>query len=546
MPASDRLFELIQSMTASERKYFKILTGYQEGEKKYLKLFLAIEEQPEYDEEALRSVLIGERMLNQLHVTKNYLYHQILESLRSRRTFVSPLSEIAHMVEEIEVLWERGLPSHCTSILEKAKRMAIEHESFSQLLSILNWERTLALKLFYKESVEADLRRIGHERDEVLEKITNLYTYEHINAISKLFFVRDGMARSEEESKIFESITGNVFLNAVENAKSFRAQHLHHIVLARYYQVVGKEEESRMESVAALQPFMDDPTRIDSSPIEYLTSLVWYYDSSFGKVEFHILVDTIERIREVPVRTKDVQALVFFLANTMELDLFIQTGEIAKGKEVISKLQRGLDLYDKLLSPLSIVLIYFRAAHILFAIGEYDNALIWLNKALAEKELIKGQELYYTCRLFNLILHYEMGNKKYLEYAIQSTQRYLSTTNNLYQSERALLKLLKKLPELRNPAMFREACVRFKDELVGFMSDPFERYAFRYFDLIAWIDSKIDRESYALAVEHRAKLANPATGVGRPLEVSAIEANDSEAQMEAARVKSAQSAAVEA
>ncbi|MEO6940759.1 MAG: hypothetical protein ABI444_11595, partial [Candidatus Kapaibacterium sp.] len=94
MPASDRLFELIQSMTASERKYFKILTGYQEGEKKYLKLFLAIEEQPEYDEEALRSVLIGERMLNQLHVTKNYLYHQILESLRSRRTFVSPLSEI--------------------------------------------------------------------------------------------------------------------------------------------------------------------------------------------------------------------------------------------------------------------------------------------------------------------------------------------------------------------------------------------------------------------------------------------------------------------
>ena len=72
MANTNRLFELIHSLSKNEKRYFKLFAGFQMGEKKYLLLFDAIAEQKEYDEQKIITKFKGERFLKQLPVAKNY------------------------------------------------------------------------------------------------------------------------------------------------------------------------------------------------------------------------------------------------------------------------------------------------------------------------------------------------------------------------------------------------------------------------------------------------------------------------------------------
>ena len=56
MKPSSELFNLIKSLTKSEKRFFKLSSSLQSGEKNYLKIFDAIDEQDEYDEYALKDM----------------------------------------------------------------------------------------------------------------------------------------------------------------------------------------------------------------------------------------------------------------------------------------------------------------------------------------------------------------------------------------------------------------------------------------------------------------------------------------------------------
>ena len=54
MKASTELFDLVKSLTKSEKRFFKLTSSLQSGEKNYLKIFDHIEKQKNYDEEELK------------------------------------------------------------------------------------------------------------------------------------------------------------------------------------------------------------------------------------------------------------------------------------------------------------------------------------------------------------------------------------------------------------------------------------------------------------------------------------------------------------
>ena len=54
MKPSAELFDLVKSLSKSEKRFFKLSSSLQTGEKNYLQIFDAIEKQPNYDEAALK------------------------------------------------------------------------------------------------------------------------------------------------------------------------------------------------------------------------------------------------------------------------------------------------------------------------------------------------------------------------------------------------------------------------------------------------------------------------------------------------------------
>ena len=67
MKKTDDLFQLIKSLSKSEKGYFKKFSYLYtiEGEKNYIKLFDAIEKQKEYDEKKLLKIFNEEEFIKQ-------------------------------------------------------------------------------------------------------------------------------------------------------------------------------------------------------------------------------------------------------------------------------------------------------------------------------------------------------------------------------------------------------------------------------------------------------------------------------------------------
>ena len=83
MKPSNELFELIKSLTKSEKRFFKLQSSLQSGDKNYIRLFDTIDKMSEYDEEEVKSAFKGEKFIKHLPSEKNHLYKVILKALRS-------------------------------------------------------------------------------------------------------------------------------------------------------------------------------------------------------------------------------------------------------------------------------------------------------------------------------------------------------------------------------------------------------------------------------------------------------------------------------
>jgi len=66
MKPSTELFSLIQTLTKSEKRFFKLNSSLQSGEKNYLKLFDFIEKQSSYNEEELKAYFSKEKFIQHL------------------------------------------------------------------------------------------------------------------------------------------------------------------------------------------------------------------------------------------------------------------------------------------------------------------------------------------------------------------------------------------------------------------------------------------------------------------------------------------------
>ena len=99
MKPSTELFSLVQSLTKSEKRFFKLNSSLQAGDKNYLKLFDYIEKQSSYNEEELKKYFEKERFIQHLPSEKNHLYKLILKSLRS---YYSDQSVKSQLKEEIK------------------------------------------------------------------------------------------------------------------------------------------------------------------------------------------------------------------------------------------------------------------------------------------------------------------------------------------------------------------------------------------------------------------------------------------------------------
>jgi hypothetical protein len=120
---TDELFQLIQSLSKSEKRIFKLHVKRISGsdDLKILALFDALDSMAEYDEEKLlrKNSSIQKQQLSNM---KAYLYKQILSSLTHSSPDIE--TQLSEQLIYARLLYNKGLYMQALKILDKVKLLA--------------------------------------------------------------------------------------------------------------------------------------------------------------------------------------------------------------------------------------------------------------------------------------------------------------------------------------------------------------------------------------------------------------------------------------
>jgi len=498
MKPSNELFDLIKSLTKSEKRFFKLQSSLQGGDKNYVRIFDLIDDMESYDEELVKTTFKNETFIKHLPSEKNHLYKLILKALRGYYGENSISSFLQQEIKNIEILYDKGLFHECTKFLQRAKKIAERHDRFYYLFELLHWEKTL-LEDAFEDGRFVDLDALIKEEQDVIAKLRNLAEYHVLYSKINYVFRSGGYTRTDENKKIVEEIMNHPLIHGKNTALSSSAA-----TICRYTQgfcsLANGDYETALARFNRVIEILDEETylRSDLSKryIRTQTNIVkcYLYLGKFEMAKKHI--DAMRAMStEDGFETPDMRVLIFKNAELLELEWLHRTGQFDVAVNKVDTLAAGLNQYESIMHKEYLMLFYFGFSYSYFGVGEYNKALHWLNKALNDNEGSLRQDFYSYIRLYNLAVHYELGNTGLLQYTIQSTTRYLQKRTRDFPVEKAIIQNFRKLIKTETAADKKKAFTRFREDLNEVIQTPEDRVIMRYFDYLTWIESKLSGQS---------------------------------------------------
>jgi hypothetical protein len=514
-----KLFELIKSMTMSEKRYFKLSASLHKGETNNMKLFDAIEEQSVYSEATLIEKLKGESFVKDLPVAKNALYNHILKILRDYNSSDSDRQQMRNLLTEAEIVKQKGLFDHYEALLIKAKKIAYKFEKFQVVAEIICLQKGLLFSRDPKKKQENSLEELIGEENIILSRYGKEVKFRNILCRIQDNYYSNNIPRSEEEIQSFKALAGDdlefiIHMKTGEEDEqlSYTAKYECFSSKMLYYYAMGDEEQA-YQSTLQLIAMMD---RHANHPNLQIGSYILTY-SNLGTFcmrlkKFDECHAAISKIRNMQVTSADLKGMIFKLSYEKELKMYVNSGHFQKGMDLIPEVEKGLKIHEKTITDIYLFSIWASYSELYFGNGNYTQAAQWLNKMLNHPGF-KNSKIDFQCyaRILSVVVQYEMGKQDLLEYSIRSTYRFLLMRKKLYKTEFAFLNFFKKkAPRLNSKKLQVEAFVELKAELEGIMKDPFEQQALDLFDFITWLESKITGRPFAeIVIEKSSRVSTP-------------------------------------
>lgn len=508
--ASDVLLRLIRSLTPAEKRYFKLdASRHTIGEKnEYLRLFEAIDGMSIYDEPVLKKIFKQQKARNSFAIAKNRLYDTILKSLDSFHAENSVDVQLKNLLHYAEILFKKSLYDECYKMLQRSKKLAQKHERYTTLLDVSKWEKRLIEKDGYTTTDEEGLTDLLKEDVLHLQKLSN-YS-EFWNLKSKLFFLlnRHGKVRDIDEVKQFKTLIDNTLLKSEDHALSYETHYLYLHIYSAYYFGIGDYHESHIWLSKQLKLIESNRDFIQQEPNKYfavISNLIYLCTQLNKQNEIKLLLDKLYNIPEMLGKklSEDLAIKLFSTSISTKLSLHLQNGDFDSALELVPEIDNGLNKYKNKLNKVREAFFLFNVSVLYFAKGDLTLSLQWMNRLLNDTALDANQEIYAFARIFDLVVHLEMGNNTLLPYALKSVQRYLDKRKRMFRFETIFLDFIRKISKATNEKEILESYNHLHKELLQLKEDHFERTVFEYFDFIAWVESKLQNITFADVIRQR-------------------------------------------
>ena len=186
---NEALFDLISSMSKSEKRYFKLMSSRHTigEENNYVRIFDHLDKHTGYDEELLFEKFKGEAFLNRFSITKKRLYDHVLSALDSFHSSNSIEAQIHKMLHSADILFERSLYDQSRRILRSAEKLALKYEKSALMIEISAKQKRILETSGYVNISGTDLVELSDNEDIFIDQMRE---YNRIWSVKSQLFTQ--------------------------------------------------------------------------------------------------------------------------------------------------------------------------------------------------------------------------------------------------------------------------------------------------------------------------------------------------------------------
>lgn len=509
---SDDLFNLIKSLSRSEKRYFKLYVDSTGGNapKKYLRLFDLMDQQNDFDE---KKILEKEPSLKpaQLSNMKAHLYFKILQSMRLYNQAGVVEIQIRELIDYAQMLLNKSLYEQCVRILQKAKKMAAKIDNLELLLEILKWEKSVLSQTVGRDN-QKRVNRIIEEVQDVNDRINNINTFTNLSVRLNSLYKKVGFIRNKSDYTKVVSIFKSSLPTIDEEALSLNEKlNLYHLLVG-YYSMIQDFEKGYHYAKEWVTLF-DNHTELIPTRLEmYINSINNLMIAQFKLLKYYEFIATSKKLKAVRFMpgvslNENIRLKLMKYSYVHEFNRYFMLGDFAHGVALMNRIKPKLEAFASQLDNHSRIILYYKTACLYFGNDNYSEAIVHLNKIINTQEGELREDIHSFARIVNLICHYELGNTDVIDYYIRSTYRFLLKKGDMQTFQRYILSFLKKLGMGTTQDQLMSHFKSLRMQLLPLENNIYEKRPFMYFDIISWLESKIQKRPIQLIIKEKAMTA---------------------------------------
>jgi hypothetical protein len=498
------LFDLIKSLTKSEKRQFKLYVGRLGGntDAKFITLFNLLDKAGAYDEEAILKKGISKRQLSNL---KANLYKQILISLRLNPQHQTTQVQIREQLDYATILYNKGLYHQALKILEKAKQLSLDiHENY-MTYEIIEFEKVIESQYITRSLISrADDLAIEAKQISIQNVLASKLSNLSLQLYS--FLLRFGYAKNEED---YLKARNYFYLHLPpfdHDELGFREKLYLHMSQLWYSFIIQDFSSSYKYATKWVELFDDHPKMKSVHPVyfmkgqNFLLESLYYlrYYSKYQEVYAHL-----SQYEEDPaiISNDNTRALFFVYARYGWINMKFLGAQFEEGLSQIPKIEKELEAFGSRIDEHHRMVFFYKFACLHFGVDDHNYCIHYLDKIIENKSLGMREDLLCYSRILKLISLYELGDDK-VDSFIRSTYRFLIKMNDLHEVQKEIIQFLR---GDFYPTDLHKMFIQLHEKLKALEDHPYEKRSFLYLDIISWLESKIEMRPILDIIQEKAK-----------------------------------------
>jgi len=507
--SSDTLFQLIHSLQKAEKRHFKlyIKRNSSNADLKIIQLFDAIDKLDEYNEAVLLKRL-PDIQKQQLSNLKAYLYKQILAALRLLKTHESLDLQLTEQIDYAHILYKKGLFRQALALIDKAKQIARINQKFNFLVPAIALEKRIE-SLHITRSSETRAEDLSRESLEISDHIHYTTILSNLSLQLYGWYIKYGHSlKAEDEQTIIHFMKENVPDNVWQQTGFYERLYLYqsytwyHFIrqnFTLYYKYAQKWVDL----------FNEDPTRKRIETRQYNKRLYSPRNSHFVNHQVEKSAEVLHEFEAFAASERvqssenfNIQAFLYIAQ--AKINHYFMTGEFDKGVKLIPEMEQKLGQYSSLIDRHRVLVLNYKFATLLFGTGNYAGAIDYLMKIINEDSDLR-YDLQSYARILHLFAHVELGNQELVKHLSKSVYRFMQQLKNLTVVEEALVKFLRNKVELKGREL-KKALEELHANIKAYEKNRYETRAFAYFDIISWLEARINNTTMSEVITKKHQL----------------------------------------